>query len=210
MTTASREPVLHSTKISELHPTQITVGMREVKAKRHAWRERKPNEFERFLAAHMVPVIIGPEKKLYLIDHHHLALALHKEEVDSVFVSVVANLSKVDADHFWTMMEFHGWAHPFDAKGRRRDPDEIPKSVDKLKDDPYRALAGELRNVGGYAKDATPFSEFIWADFFRKRIDAKDLEEDFDSALTHALELAKSPDADCLPGWCASRAKTGK
>jgi hypothetical protein len=31
--------------------------------------------------------------------------------------------------------------------------------------DPFRGLAGELRNKGGYAKDLTPFEEFLWADF---------------------------------------------
>jgi hypothetical protein len=32
-------------------------------------------------------------------------------------------------------------------------------------DDPYRGLAGELRRSGGFAKDATLFSEFIWPIF---------------------------------------------
>ena len=36
-----REPILHPVPIEELRPTQITVGMREVKAKRKAWRARK-------------------------------------------------------------------------------------------------------------------------------------------------------------------------
>ena len=41
-----------------------------------------------------------------------------------------------------------------------------------LVDDPFRSLAGELRRVGGYAKDTTPFSEFLWADFLRRRSSA--------------------------------------
>jgi len=40
-----------------------------------------------------------------------------------------------------------------------------------LADDPYRSVAGELRRQGGFAKDTTPFSEFLWADFLRRRID---------------------------------------
>ncbi len=42
---------------------------------------------------------------------------------------------------------------------------DLPKTVAKLVDDPFRSLAGELRRAGGYAKDAEPFSEFLWADF---------------------------------------------
>jgi hypothetical protein len=206
----SPEPLLHATPISDLRPTQITVGMREVQAKRKSWKERNREDYDSFLAAHMVPAIIGPEGLRYLIDHHHLALALHKEGVERVFVSVVADLSKVDPDFFWNMMDFHGWTHPFDAKGRRRDYDALPKSVDKLKDDPYRSLAGELRNLGGFAKDSKPFSEFVWADFLRRRIDSKALDSDFEAALADALDLARSPEANYLPGWCAARTKKPK
>jgi hypothetical protein len=78
----------------------------------------------------------------------------------------------------------------------------LPKSVDKLIDDPFRSLAGELRRAGGFAKDTTPFSEFLWADFLRRRTKRKAVEDNFDHAMKDALELAKSLDADYLPGWC--------
>jgi hypothetical protein len=76
-----------------------------------------------------------------------------------------------------------------------------------MKDDPYRSLAGELRNIGGYAKDSTPFSEFVWADFLRRRIKPKQVRKDFSRALGAALEFAKSDDASYLPGWCAPHVK---
>ncbi|HEV3044691.1 MAG TPA: ParB-like protein, partial [Roseiarcus sp.] len=38
MTYVVREPVLHSTSIDALRPTQMTVGMLEVLEKRKAWR----------------------------------------------------------------------------------------------------------------------------------------------------------------------------
>jgi hypothetical protein len=71
-----------------------------------------------------------------------------------------------------------------------------------LVDDPFRSLAGELRRAGGFAKDTTPFSEFLWADFLRRRMKRKNVEADFDRAIERALQLAKSTDADYLPGWC--------
>jgi hypothetical protein len=51
--------------------------------------------------------------------------------------------------------------HPFDDEGRRHGYWDIPKSVKDLIDDPFRSLAGELRRVGGFAKDTTLFSEFL-------------------------------------------------
>jgi hypothetical protein len=196
-----REPLLEPVAILDLRPTQMTVGLREVKAKRQHWREEATKKGEEFLGKHMIPVILGPKGRHYVIDHHHLARALHDEGVKNVAVTVIANLSKLDHDSFWFVMDNHDWTHPF-VDGRRRPFDDLPKSVDKLIDDPFRSLAGELRRAGGYAKDTTPFSEFLWADFLRRRIKRKIAEADFDHALTKALQLAKSEDANYLPGWC--------
>jgi hypothetical protein len=74
--------------------------------------------------------------------------------------------------------------------------------VTGLVDDPFRSLAGELRRAGGFAKDTTPFSEFLWADFLRRRMKAKAVKADFDRAIEKALQLAKSAEAGYLPGWC--------
>jgi hypothetical protein len=197
-----REPLLTTVVIADLRPTQITVGMREVTAKRKRWRETGTKKSGKFLGKHMIPVILGPKRRHYVIDHHHLALALHEEGIRELAVTVVANLSRLQTDEFWTVMDNHAWMHPFDAKGHRRPYEDIPKSVTAMVDDPYRSLAGELRRSGGFAKDTTPFSEFIWADFLRRRIKQKMVEQDFDRAMEIALKLAKSTDADYLPGWC--------
>jgi hypothetical protein len=92
--------------------------------------------------------------------------------------------------------------HPFDVDGVRRAYDDLPRSIAGLADDPYRSLAGELRRAGGFAKDTTPFSEFLWADFLRRRLKRKALDANFEKAVERALTLAKSRDADYLPGWC--------
>jgi hypothetical protein len=197
-----REPMLTPVAIADLRPTQITVGMREVKAKRKHWRDTAKKKGEQFLGKHMIPVILGPKERNYVIDHHHLALALHEEGVKEIAVTVIANLSTLEPDSFWFMMDNHNWMHPFDAEGRRRHYKDIPKSVTELVDDPFRSLAGELRRAGGYAKDTTPFSEFIWADFLRRRMKRKLVERDFDRAVKKALELGRSMDANYLPGWC--------
>jgi hypothetical protein len=198
-----REPILEPTPISDLRPTQITVGMREVEAKRAAWRKKAEDKGGgQFLGRHMIPVILGPKDRFYVIDHHHLVRALHEEGVKDVLVTVVANLKRLEADAFWFVLDNRNWMHPFDDAGRRRGYEDIPKSVDGLVDDPFRSLAGELRRRGGFAKDTTPFSEFLWADFLRRRMKRKSIEKDFEAALVQALDLAKGEAADYLPGWC--------
>ena len=75
-----REPTLKPVNIVDLRPTQITVGMREVEDKRKRWRQKRSAKKEmKFLAEHMIPVILGPKNRHYIIDHHHLARALHEE-----------------------------------------------------------------------------------------------------------------------------------
>ena len=100
-------------------------------------------------------------------------------------------------------MDYQGFAHPFDASGRRVGYRDIPKSLTDLVDDPFRSLAGEVRQRGGFAKVTEPYVEFVWADFFRRRISRKTLSRDFEAAASEALGLAHSPAAEHLPGWCA-------
>jgi hypothetical protein len=197
-----REPRVKPFPIKELRPTQITVGMREVKEKRKRWREQSGKKGADFLGKHMIPVVLGPKDRHYVIDHHHLARALHEEGVQDVDVTVVANLSKLEPDAFWFVLDNLNLMHPFDDKGVRRSYTDIPKSVSELIDDPFRSLAGELRRAGGFAKDTLPFSEFLWADFLRRQMKRKAVEDNFDHALEKALQLAKTQDANYLPGWC--------
>jgi hypothetical protein len=198
----TREPVLNPVRIRSLKPTQMTVGFREVAEKRREWRERGGDRGAEYLGKHMIPVVLGPKDRHYLIDHHHQARALEEEGVKDVLVSVVADLSTLAKEEFWVFLDNRDWCHPYDAEGRRRDFDAIPSVVSEMEDDPYRSLAGELRQAGGYAKDATPFSEFIWADFLRRRIKRKAVEKDFEASLKKALMLAKAEAANYLPGWC--------
>jgi hypothetical protein len=201
-----REPVLHPIPISTLRPTQMTVGMREVEEERKRWREQKSKKKGEFLGQHMIPAILGPKDRYYVVDHHHLARALHEEGEKDVLVTTIADLRSLSRDEFWVMLDNHMWTHPYDVEGRRCGFDEIPKSITQLKDDPFRSLAGELRRAGGFAKDTTPFSEFLWADFLRRRLKAKLVKSDFAAAMEQAIALAKSSAAVHLPGWCGPHA----
>jgi hypothetical protein len=139
-------------RVSELRPTQMTVGMREVRRKIEEWQEGGKKLGEKFVERHMIPAVLGPNQHLYIVDHHHLARALHEVDVKEVLVVVLAKLDRLDKSHFWTFLDNHAWVHPYDAQGKRRDYGKIPKSVAELEDDPYRSLAGELRRVGGLCK----------------------------------------------------------
>jgi hypothetical protein len=197
-------PLLKPAPILDLKPTQITVGLHEVEEKRKRIRSMKAASEDAFLGHHMIPTVLGPKGRHYIIDNHHLALALHKEGVEAVLVTVVSDLSALSKDSFWRFLDNRNWCHPYDAEGERVDFAAIPGSIMGLKDDPYRSLAGDLRHAGGYAKDLTPFSEFLWADFLRGKVKPKAIAKNYDKALGAALVHAKSSDAQFLPGWCGA------
>ena len=193
--------------LADLRPTQMTVGAAEVAVKRAQWAQLKAKARDKLLQSHWFPAVRGPGGRFYIVDHHHLGQALTQEEVKNVWVMQLADFSSVqEPDMFWRLMEFHHWAHPYDEKGRRHDFTSIPKRLSQLKDDPYRSLAGEVRRAGGYAKDAAPFTEFLWADFFRPYIEKDTLRSVGgqglpQAAVVSAVALARSPKACFLPGW---------
>ena len=198
-------PVLHLVPMEELRPTQLTVGYREVLQKAKAWRMAKGPARSKVLAHHVAPAVVGPKGRYYIVDNHHLIRALHDDGAPGVFVQVLRDLSRLAKSEFWTTLDLHGWVHTYDEEGRRTDFAAIPKRIADLKDDPYRSLAGELRRAGGFAKDATPYAEFLWAEFFRPRIKKSNLVDHFDATFAKAAKMAHDPDADHLPGWCGPK-----
>jgi hypothetical protein len=195
-------PVVRPVLISNLRPTQMTVGLGEVEQRRNHLRRQQGKKAARYLGKHMIPVILGPDGHHYLIDNHHLARALYDEGVKSVLTLVIADLRKLDTAAFWFVMDNRGWLHPYDERGRRCPHTDLPSSVADLRDDPFRTLAGELRRAGGYAKETIPFTEFLWGDFLRRHIKKKTVQKNFGRALKQAMTLAKTDIADYLPGWC--------
>jgi hypothetical protein len=198
------EPQLQPTVIHELRPTQMTIGMREVAAKRERWRLERRGRGKRyeFLERHLIPVVLGPNGRPYVVDHHHLVRALHDEGLERVLTMVIADLSHLPKDAFWVVLDNCGWLHPFDQHGVRCRYADVPRSIDELIDDPYRSLAGAVRRAGGYAKTLVPFGEFLWADFLRRRIKPSVLRKDFEYAVELGLGAAKDQAASYLPGWC--------
>ncbi len=102
MTPAS---ALKRATLSELRPTQATVGRRQVEHERDKWRDLDKKARRKFLKAHLIPTVSGPRGRRYLIDNHHLALALHEEGVEQVFTTVVADLTNLAPPSFWRYLD---------------------------------------------------------------------------------------------------------
>ncbi|MBN4668503.1 chromosome partitioning protein ParB, partial [Pandoraea nosoerga] len=63
----TREPYVKPVPILSLRPTQMTVGMQEVKEKRKRWREHSSDKKRaELLGKHMIPVVHGPDDRYYV------------------------------------------------------------------------------------------------------------------------------------------------
>ncbi len=203
----SHHPTVAKVRLSRLRPTQISVGYAEVELKARQWSKLGKKSLSEELERHLFPTVIGPGGEHFIVDHHHLGIALMEQGVRDAFVAVLDDMSWLEPAVFWRTMEFRAWCHPYDARGRRCDYRDIPSSLLKLQNDPHRALAGLVRNEGGFSKDQAPFVEFLWADFFRPRIAARAIKKDPIKATREGVRLAQSGEARYLPGWSGKLAK---
>jgi len=81
---------------------------------------------------------------------------------------------------------------------------DLPKSVTGLVDGPVRVAGWRIAPVSAATpRTRTPFSENSSGRIFcAGRVKRKLVERDFARGLEKALQLAKSMEANYLPGWC--------
>jgi hypothetical protein len=197
----ARNVALVRARLAQLRPTQLSVGYAEVELKAAEWKKMKKKQRQHALESHVFPAVLGPDDAYYIVDHHHLGIALIEEGLKEVWLTRLDDMSWLAPAIFWRTMEFRAWTHPYDRRGRRRDYVDMPRKLTQLQNDPYRSLAGLVRMAGGYAKDNAPFSEFLWADYFRSRVDARLIAEQRTRATRIGVKLARSVEARYLPGW---------
>ncbi|MBB1255102.1 ParB/Srx family N-terminal domain-containing protein [Streptomyces alkaliterrae] len=171
--------------------------------------------------AAMKTVVVGPRDRLYLTDGHHTFTSFWETPdggpKTKIRVRVAADLSHLDKKEFWAEMEQRGWVWLRDGGGRKITADQLPGrlGLDRLDDDPYRALVYFTRDIG-YQKPAKPveFLEFYWGawlrDDLRLSLDDYDLDDHADYlrlvedasramvALPGTTELADGRTADGL------------
>jgi hypothetical protein len=198
---SASNPTLARVRLARLRPTQLTVGYIEVTLKAEEWARMPRKQRQLEIAQHVFPAVLGPEHQYFIVDHHHLGIALIEEGIRQVQVAVLDDLSWLETAVFWQTMEFRSWSHPYDRRGRRCDFKDMPRHLNQLTDDPYRGVAGLVRRAGGFAKNQEPFVEFLWADFFRRRIPARMIKREPHRATELGLKLARSSQARYLPGW---------
>lgn len=186
----------------KLHPTQFAVGMLMVEEKKSDLNKLKKEEYEAYLKAHPVPVMIGPDGVFYPTDHHHLARAVLELGKSFMVVEVKENWKNLEKGEFWKKMIEAQFVYLYDENGQGPLlPEKLPVSMMDLKDDPYRSLAALSREKNCYDKSDQPFAEFKWAQFFRSKIKIEGSDKKLKNAVKDSLRLCHLPEAKDLPGY---------
>lgn len=179
-------------RILNLHPTQIAIGFQQVLEKRKKLEKLDDKKLDEYLESHHVPVV-KHNNKLYIIDHHHLCNALDDMHIHKVYINIIEDYSELHKDDFWNMMKNKNYIWLFDEHGVKINLEKfleiLPRNIKEMKNDPYRSLAGILKNLGIYKKDWTPYSEFVYANLFREHIVLLDDDKFSDQIIYKATQL---------------------
>ena len=187
--------------IDDLRPTQLTLGLEDVRRRAEKMALLEAEKLTELIEKKAIPYVIGPEREIYIIDHHHLCRALWSiGKKKAVLGTLLGDWSDLGAKAFWAEMDKNGYCWAIDSEGHRRPYSAIPKHISELTDNVWRSLARAVRGHA-FTNEDTPFQEFIWGDYFRTFMSRRLIEHDFELSKKVATKVAHLKEAEDLPGF---------
>lgn len=166
-------------KIEDLRPTQSEVGQYQIDKKVKQFKKLSPSQIETLLEKKIVPVVIGPDGNLYLIDHHHTSLALFDVGQKDAHIVVKENWLKMEPNKampdrmkaFWERLDEKQFCFLKKADGTWIDPlsRSFPKTLAQCGDNPYRSLVWILSQDGALKEGVIPYYEFYISEVLKKK-----------------------------------------
>jgi hypothetical protein len=193
-------------ELREVRPTQAVVGFSWVNRKIEKFQDLSGKELDQRLRDEAPPAVLGPGGVIYILDKHHEFSALLTMGIEKAYVEIWKDFSKLTPKEFEREMIKKGWLYFGNARGYRvYTLATLPKSIENLKDDPYRTLASHLRRRDGFIKNGDTHQEFKWANALRSRVSASMIARNPERAVEIALKFALSAEARDLPGFIGSK-----
>jgi len=193
--------------IAQLRPTQLRVGLAEVRSRMRDFSAEDAGERRTYLGSKPVPLVRNRAGALWMVDRHHRLRALIEiVPAATAFGYVVLDLDSHDPHEGLEILRQRGWLYLYDGRGLGPlPPSALPAQLTGLQDDPYRSLVWKLKKEGVIEPaPLIPFHEFRWAAWLRSRPLPPFSSDQLDPALPRAIALAKSRAASHLAGWKGS------
>ena len=190
--------------IASLQPTQLCVGMAEVRSRQQDFSGESATDRRDYLGTKPVPLVRSRSGAVWMVDRHHRLRALM--EIDpsaTAFGYVALQLDHDDRHAVLNALHQRGWLYLYDGRGLGPlNPSALPHQLTGLQDDPYRSLVWKLKKEKVIdAEPLIPFHEFRWGAWLRSRSLPPFSSEHLEPALPAARALARSNAAAHLAGW---------
>ena len=196
--------------VASLQPTQLCVGMAEVRSRQIDFQAENRGERRHYLGSKPVPLVRNAAGEVWMVDRHHrLRALLEMEPNTTAFGYVALELSTRDRSEVLAELERRGWLYLYDGRGLGPLPaSALPLQLTGLQDDPYRSLVWKLKKEGVIEPaPLIPFHEFRWGAWLRSRSLPPFSSLQLEPALPAARALARSSAASLLAGWRGKRAR---
>ncbi|MBM5815127.1 MAG: chromosome partitioning protein ParB [Cyanobacteria bacterium K_Offshore_surface_m2_239] len=202
------ERELIEVRIADLRPTQMCVGLAEVRSRQRDFSDESADERRAYLASKPVPLVQGGDGAVWMIDRHHRLRGLVEMDPNAIaFGYVVLRLDTATRDHVLEELRRRGWLYLYDGRGVGPHPaTALPARLPDLLDDPYRSLVWKLKREKRIAaQPLIPFHEFRWGAWLRSRPLPPFSSERLEPALAPARAMVASAAAAHLAGWTGKR-----
>jgi hypothetical protein len=199
-----RAEALLEVPIASLRPTQMCVGMAEVRSRQADFRAEDSRERRDYLGSKPVPLVRSGDGSVWMVDRHHRLRALLELLPEATAFGYVAlALSSHDPATVLAELGRRGWLYLYNGRGLGpQHPSALPSNLLGLEDDPYRSLVWKLKREGVIkAAPLIPFHEFRWGAWLRSRPLPPFSSQQLTPALPAARALARSEAAAHLAGW---------
>lgn len=204
-TQIQKSPALSA--LEEIHPTQFDYGLPRIKFLKNKFKEMDQEQLQAYLDQKPIPYVLGPDQRKYIIDHHHLSLALHEHLAqnprDELVVSFkqVEDYSRLTRSQFWQKMQQNKYVYA-KRKGVSLGVETLPSHISELKKDFYRGMAWVLIKADIIEKSPQPFAEFLWADQMRAHSRLDQTKWNLESIVEVFESMKSSPEKfEHLPGY---------
>jgi len=190
--------------VADLQPTQLCVGLAEVRSRQVDFSQESSQERRRYLGGKPVPLVRNRDGQLWMVDRHHRLRALVEIDPEArAFGYVVHESGGTNRAEVLADLGQRGWLYLYDGRGQGPlPPTDLPTRLTGLQDDPYRSLIWRLKKEGLIEPaPLIPFHEFRWGAWLRTRSLPPFSSSRLDPALPAARTLVRSAAAASLAGW---------
>lgn len=195
-------------RVADLHPTQMCIGLAEVRSRQQDFFADSARERRSYLASKPVPLVLGGEGRFWMVDRHHRLRGLVELDPEATaFGYVVLQMADASRSEVLEALHRRGWLYLYDGRaGGPLPTSALPERLLDLLDDPYRSLVWKLKREKRIAaQPLIPFHEFRWGAWLRRRPLPPFSSDRLDPALPTARALVASPAASHLAGWMGPR-----